>query len=598
MPTIRLPFFLGILAALVLAAAASLTPITTAQTNSANQFVGLWEAKRRFGPDVRGALLLRQTGSRWQAEIAGRAAQAKMAGDSISFELPNGEGKFEGKFDGRRTKITGLWVQQRTLESGVHYAQPLTLEKYGRDIWRGNVIPLNDALTFYLMIKPRDDGSMGAFLRNPERNLGWTQYRVDYLERAGESVKLFAANKGEEKGRVVADGTYDAQREILSFYFQNRGGTYNFRRVAVNETNDFYPRGRPGATYVYAPPPELDDGWPTASLEDVGISREGIEKFIQMLIDTPIASVNAQEDHGILIARHGKLVLEEYFHGENRDKPHDTRSASKSIASDLTGAVIQAGVSLSPTDFVYKVMNDGVFPPDLETRKRALTLEHLLTMSSGFDCDEGDTKSAGFEDNMWEQTAQPDFYKWTLSLKMVRQPGEKAVYCSAGSNLAGGVVARAAKQSPQVLFQKLLAEPLQMKRYYLPLSPAGDFSLTGGARFPPREFMKLGQLHLNGGTWKGRKVFAPEWSRRATAHVVNIGATNRKYGYLWWVEDYPHQGRTVRAFFAAGNGGQIVMVVPELDLVMAFYAGNYNDVGGRQAQNVYVPKYILPTVDK
>jgi CubicO group peptidase (beta-lactamase class C family) len=368
--------------------------------------------------------------------------------------------------------------------------------------------------------------------------------------------------------------------------------------VAADETSDFYPRGRPTAPYVYAPPPQLDDGWQTASLEDVGIDRAGIEKFIQMVVDTPIDSVNSQEDHGILIARHGKLVLEEYFHGESRDKPHDTRSASKSVASDLTGAAIHAGVPVSPTDFVYRAMNGGAFPNDLEPRRRALTLEHLLTMSSGFDCDENNPDTPGYEDNMWEQTEQADFYKWTLALKMIRQPGEKAVYCSANANLTGGVVARAAGQSAQILFQKLLAEPLRMKRFYLPLSPAGDYALTGSARFPPREFMKLGQLHLNGGTWNGRRIFTLEWSRRATSPLYYIDAYKENYGYLWWVIEYPYKGRNIRAFYAGGNGGQVVMAIPELDLAMAFYAGNYNDAGGGTAKRVYVPKYILPAIGK
>jgi CubicO group peptidase (beta-lactamase class C family) len=584
--------------ALALPSATSWTEKATAQANSAKEFVGLWEAKRRFGPDLRGTLLVRQRGDRWQAEIAGRVVQAQMTGDLVSFDLGEGRGKFQGKFDARRTKITGLWVQQRALQSGTPYALPLTLARSGRDNWRGQVIPLDDAFTFYLMVKARDDGSVGAFLRNPERNLGWTQYRVDRIEREGQAVKLFAADKGTEKGRLVAEGTYDAGREILSFYFQNRGGTYDFRRVAIGETSDFYPRGRPTVPYAYQPPPQLDDGWQTASLEDVGISRAGIEKFIQMIIDTPIDSVNSQEDHAVLIARHGKLVLEEYFHGENREKPHDTRSASKSVASDLTGAAIHAGVPIKTSDFVYQVMNDGVFPTDLEPHKRALTLEHLLTMSSGFDCDDNNPQTPGFEDNMWEQTEQPDFYKWTLALKIIRQPGAKAVYCSANSNLTGGVVARAARQSPQILFQKLLAEPLQIARYYLPLSPAGDYTMTGGARFPPREFMKLGQLHLNGGTWNGRRIFTPEWSRRATSPLYYLDAYKQSYGYLWWVVEYPYRDRNVRAFFAGGNGGQIVMVIPELDLVMAFYAGNYNDAGGRTAQRTYVPKYILPTINQ
>ncbi|HLM60393.1 MAG TPA: serine hydrolase, partial [Pyrinomonadaceae bacterium] len=203
------------------------------------------------------------------------------------------------------------------------------------------------------------------------------------------------------------------------------------------------------------------------------------------------------------------------------------------------------------------------------------------------------------EDNFWDQDKEPDFYKWTLDLKVVRTPGEKAVYCSAGANLVGGVVARAARRSPQTLFQRLLAEPLGIKRYYLPLSPAGDYTMTGSARFEPRDFMKFGQLHLNGGTWNGRRVYTAEWSRRATSQRVDFTAANRtyQYGYLWWLKNYSYKGRSVRAYYASGMGGQIVMTIPELDLVMAFYAGSYNDAGGSKATNVYVPEYILPALN-
>ena len=221
-------------------------------------------------------------------------------------------------------------------------------------------------------------------------------------------------------------------------------------------------------------------------------------------------------------------------------------------------------------------------------------------MSSGFECDDWDTpeRSPGYEDNFWNQDKEPDYYKWTMALKIVHDPGTKAFYCSAGANLVGGVVARAARQSPQELFHKLLAEPLGIKRYYVMVSPVGDLSLTGGARFPPRDFMKLGQVHLNGGNWNGRKIFTPEWSRRATATLVTeIGGRKRQYGYLWWIVEYPYKGRTVRAYFAGGNGGQIVMGIPDLDLVIAFYGGNYNDPSAFISQNVYVPEHILPAVE-
>jgi CubicO group peptidase (beta-lactamase class C family) len=588
-------FFLGVTVALVLTSATSQMNTATAQMGSARELAGLWEAKQRFGPDIRGSLLLKQTGGEWQAEIAGRVAAVKLTGEAVTFELPDGKGSFQGKFDARRAKIAGHWIQPATVSNGTSYASPLTLIKDRQNVWRGDVAPLDDAITFYLMIKARDDGSVGAFLKNPERNLG-RQIRIDHLERVGASIKLFAADSASEKGRVLAEGKYDADGEILSVYFPMRGISFDFNRVAVNGASDFYPRGRPTVSYTYAPPLSFDDGWQTASLEDVGISREGIQKFIQMIIETPIDSVSSQEVHGVLIARHGKLVLEEYFHGEHREKPHDTRSAAKSLTATLFGASIKAGIPVDVSSPVYRVMNGGEFPPGIEPGKKALTVESLLTMSSGLDCDDGDPQSPGNEQTMLDQTAQPDYYKFTLALKMIRNPGEKAVYCSVQANLVGGVLERASKQTLPVLFQNLLAEPLNIKRYYMPLTPTGDAYMGGGVRFLPRDFMKLGQLHLNGGTWNGRKILTLEWTQRATSYHVEINS--RQYGYLWYVEDYPYKGRKVRAFFAAGNGGQIVMAIPELDLVIAFYGGNYSDPALFVPQRVYVPQYILPAVNE
>ena len=567
--------------------------VTNAQSNSVNELVGLWEAKRRFGPDIRGTLIIRLGAGGWWAEIAGKIAQAKVARDAITFELPDDKGSFKGSFEARRTRIVGHWIQPATVEGGP-FASPVTLTKEGRHVWRGNVMPVDSAMTFYLMVKVRDDGSVGAFLRNPERNVGINQYPVDHIEREGRSIKLLAASKGADKGRVVAEGRYYADPERLSFYFPSRGGNFDFRRVADNEASDFYPRGRPTVPYVYAPPPALDDGWPTASLEEVGISRQGIERFIQMVIDTPIDSVNAPEVHGVLIARHGKLVLEEYFHGEHREKPHDTRSASKSLTATLIGASINAGAPLKESSPVYRVMNGGTFPPDLEPRKRALTLEHLLTMSSGFDCDDEDESSAGNEEKV---PPSVNLYNFAMGLKILREPGEKAAYCSIGAHLAGGVLARAAGRSLLDLMHDHLAQPLQIKRYYMGVTETDDIYMGGGARFLPRDFMKLAQLHVNGGMWNGRRILTPEWIRRATSPLYKFSETSRaSYGYLWWVYDYPYKGRTVRAYFASGLGWQYAIGIPELDLVIGFYAGNYLD--DLPLHSDYIPKWILLAVEE
>jgi CubicO group peptidase (beta-lactamase class C family) len=571
-------------------------PTVASAESDAGELSGLWQAKRRFGPDIRGALLISRDGDDWRAEIAGRTVPASITGEAISFRLADGrDGEFRGTFDAARTTITGHWIQERRVDGGMPYASPVILAQSATNQWRGNVLPLDDALTFYLMVTPGPNGSAAAFLRNPERNLGWFRYRATALERDGDKLRLIASPTGEQP-RAVAEGSYRRDPETLSFYF-DFGGTYDFARVEKARTSDFYPRGTPGANYTYTKPPQLDDGWQTASVEEVGLSRDQIERFIRKLIATAIDSPSAQEDHAVLIARRGKLVVEEYFHGESRERAHDTRSAAKSVASDLFGAALHAGLPVSTTARVYRVMNGGTTPAGLEARKQALTVEHLLTMSSGFACDEGDPDSPGYEDKMWEQTTHPDFYAWTLDLPMARDPGEKAVYCSANPNLVGGVIARATGRYLPALFQELIAGPLEIRWYYLPLSPTGDFTLTGGARFLPRDFLKLAQLHLNGGTWNGRRVYSRGWSEQATAARYPMGSKSQ-YGYLWWMMDYPYKDRTVRAYFAAGNGGQISMAVPDLELAMAFHAGNYNDAGGRTATDVYVPQYILPAVDE
>lgn len=561
-----------------------------AADSPAHDLTGLWQAKGRFGPDVRGTLLLQRDGDAWRAEIGGRTAPARKTGDGIAFDVPGGLGHLDGKIEPDGGRVRGHWIQ-RTAPDDRGYASPITLTRAGPDCWRGEVVPLDDVMTLYLMMSKRPDGSLGAFLRNPERNVG-RFIAVDHVERQGDSVRLVGRGSSGGKDQIQGEGVFHG--DALSIWFPGLEGTYDLRRVKDGEPSDFFPRGRPGAPYAYVRPPAGDDGWPVASLDEVGISRDDIGKFVRTLIDTPIDTIHASDVHAVLIARHGKLVLEEYFHGEHREKPHDTRSAAKSATSTLIGAAIQAGLPVDVNTPVYRVMNGGEFPPGLEPRKRALTLEHLLTMSSGLDCDDGNPKSAGQEDVMQEQTTQPDWYRFTLDLAAVRDPGKKAAYGSASPNLAGGVLARATGRPLIDLFHDLVAEPLDIRRYYLNLTPTGTAYMGGGARFLPRDFMKLGQLMLNRGTWNGRRVLSEDWCRKATSPLYQLGSN--RYGYLWWVTDYPYHGHQVRAFFAGGNGGQVVMGIPELDLVIAFYGGNYSDPALFIPQREYVPKFILPAV--
>jgi CubicO group peptidase (beta-lactamase class C family) len=575
-----------------LAVAVSVLPSLEAQTvqaPEAKDLVGLWRAKRHFGPEVRGSLTIQRDGAGFRAEIQGRAATVKLDQDRLSFELAGGEGSFRGRLT--KNRIVGHWIQPPGVTLGAQYASPVTLEVLTPGRWRGVVEPIDDEFTFYLPIKLNEDGTLGAFLRNPERNVGRFT-NVEHVAFDGRAVKLLGRRSKDAPETTLSEGTYDADSGAISVPL--RGGTYDFSRVS--DGAGFYPRGKASTPYVYRPPPAEDDGWPVGTLEEVGLSREVVSRFIQMLIDMPIDSVHASDIHGVLIARHGKLVLEEYFHGFHRDEPHDTRSASKSVTSVLTGAALLHGDPISPSTPVYEAMYGAAAAAatDLDPRKRAITVENLLTMSSGLDCDDSNPDSPGNEDTMQEQTGQPDWYRYTLDQKMVRAPGEKAVYGSANPNLLGGVLARKTGRWLPDLFRDLVAEPLQIRRYAINLTPTGDSYMGGGGRFLPRDFMKLGQMMIDGGRWHGRQIVSRDWARKSSTPLYELAGI--RYGYLWWVIDYPYGSRTVRAFFAGGNGGQVVMGIPELDLVVAFYGGNYSDPVLFKPQRVFVPQYILQAV--
>jgi CubicO group peptidase (beta-lactamase class C family) len=588
---------------LVLASIVSSIGTDTAAENSSLGLSGVWRAERNFGPDVRGPLTITRRGEDWIASIAGRSTSAHLDDDRVSFVLADGEGSFRGAFAQKGATISGFWTQQRAVFIGNAFASPVTLKKAAAELWRGEVTPLDDTMTLYLVITAQQDGSFTTFLRNPERNVGLF-LKTDRLERRGDELLLETSDPETGATQVVARGSYDATNAVISFYVPEAGGSFDFTRASPD--SGFYPRGENPAPYVYHKPIQRDDGWQVSSLEAVGISRRAIENLLRTIIAARDDSIHAPAFHGILIARHGKLVLEEYFHGYSADEPHDTRSAAKTMAAVIAGAAIYAHMPISLSTPVYRTYFGEELPTNLDPRAQRITLKNLLTMSSGLDCNDWDNTTPGSEDNMQNQPQEPDWRHFTLNVPMAREPGSLSFYCAGGPNLIGGMLEKITGKTDQELFDTLVAKPLQFGPYHMNLDPSGNAYFGGGMHLLPRDFMKFAQLLLDGGIWHGKRILPREFAQQAIATQTHIdqrhpaqqpGYIARKYGYLIWVNDYPYKGRTIEAFFLAGNGGQIVMGVPTLDLAMAFYGGSYSDHAGTYlAQDHYVPDFILPAV--
>jgi CubicO group peptidase (beta-lactamase class C family) len=591
---IHLPRWMGFLSLLALSQAPA-SYAEEAQEDPARALIGLWKAQHHFGPEIRGRLVITRRASEWSAEIAHESVAARMQAGEIAFDLAGRRGSFRGHLDSDGKRMRGHWIQPAAVFLGYPgYASPVSLERHGpADRWTGEVAPLEDHATLYLVVQARDGGGVTAFLRDPQRNLG-TQFEGDRLWLENEQVEL-------TRNGVAAPllkGALNREKHTLSFRIPAAADTpYEFVRADAASDPTFLPRGADPRAYQYHPPRPTGDGWQTATLEEVGIARKPIVALIDRIARDPVSSLHSPDIHAVLIARHGKLVLEEYFHGRTRETTQDTRSATKSIATTLVGAAMLKGIPIAPSSPVYRIMQpEG--PSNLDPYKTAITLEHLMTMSSGLECDDWNPTSRGNEDVMRAQTVQPDWVEFTLNLPVVSAPGKRAAYCGGGMNLAGAVLRKTSGRPVFELFDELLAEPLQMGSYHMNLTPTGDAFMAGGSFFRPRDFMKLAQVMLNGGSWNGRRIVSAEWAQRATAALVTMPGKPEpsEYGYGWWVGEFPTNGRTVHVFSAAGNGGEFVYGIPALDLVVAFYGGNYYDATQNISQYEYIPRFILPAI--
>jgi CubicO group peptidase (beta-lactamase class C family) len=261
----------------------------------------------------------------------------------------------------------------------------------------------------------------------------------------------------------------------------------------------------------------------------------------------------------LVIARHGKIVAENYFGGANAATVFDLRSVTKSIVSTLTGIAIQRGQlpSIDATVGTYV----GA-PYTLDAGDRAVSVRQLLTMSSRY---------------QWNENSADDYNLWVLSTDHVQflldrrqtDPNGTFTYNSAAVNLLGVVLQNAvAKPLPdfatEVLFQPLGITTVQWEELEPNMVNAGS-----GIKMTATDLLRFGQLVLQRGRSGTQQIVPESWVEAATTPQFNWRDTygaqrGTTYGYLWWLGEPP---ATVAAF-AWGYGGQFAYVVPSLDMVV------------------------------
>jgi CubicO group peptidase (beta-lactamase class C family) len=339
------------------------------------------------------------------------------------------------------------------------------------------------------------------------------------------------------------------------------------------------------------------DTWEVSTLDAAGFNPESIIEATNRIRNQDYKNI-----HSLLIVRNRTLVYEEYFAGIDghkgfvefdKNKLHDLRSVSKSVASALIGIAIDRGYIESVDVPIFQF-----FPEYADHRtdeKNRITLKHLLAMTAGFEWDQSGAHQS--EPDSLNSEAQmensADFIEYVLSKEMSDEPGERFNYNSGCTILLAGVIKNVSGMHADQFAEKYLFRPLGINRHDWYRTANGLPQTHAGLLLRPRDMAKIGQLYLDQGRWKDQQIFPASWVSESTKpHSKNEG-----YGFGWWLDSFSVQGRTLKGYVAAGNGGQFIFVIPDIHMVIVFSGGNYGSSIANQAFKI-VNEYVLPSVNK
>lgn len=334
--------------------------------------------------------------------------------------------------------------------------------------------------------------------------------------------------------------------------------------------------------------PNPADQWALVPAAEVGMDPALLAAAVARLPDGKVHGVSS-----MLVMRRGKPVLEQYWNGYDKDTLHDIRSATKSITSMLMGIAIDRKLVGGVKDSLASHL--GGLYPNAPAFRLAPTLQDLLTMRSGLDCDDWNSNSAGQEDKMY---GSGDWVKFYTSLAAINPPGTATRYCTGNPVALGRVIAQASKKTIPAFAGEYLFGPLDIVSARWASFDNGAQTDTGGhVHIRPRDMAKLGQLALKKGIWNGKQLISAAWMEESMAQHTGFYSMPRRnqYGYLWWRSVERVFGRPEDMIFADGNGGQHIFIVPSAQLVVVFTGENYNSAASKVVFEL-LDQYILPAV--
>jgi CubicO group peptidase (beta-lactamase class C family) len=312
--------------------------------------------------------------------------------------------------------------------------------------------------------------------------------------------------------------------------------------------------------------------WTISTLEEHCMDRAKVERGVWYL-------EQAHNYRSLVVVRHGELVYEKYFSSAYRpERRAEMYSMTKSVLSALFGVAMEQGLLDSLDHKVIEYFPEYFYPTTNPLMKE-VTLRDLMTMSVPFDW----TNENNITVAPWINSGNMVEKAINLKFQRILPPEPEFMYCTPNTQILSAILTKSVGDDLRTYAQRNLFSPLGI--------PAGNwswgvddhgYSLGGYGMFMrPRDIARFGYLYSNRGYWDGKQLISKDWVEQSTTKKIRAEPPSIDYGYLWWV----HRSNDPAIFEARGSGGQVLAVVPSLDLVVV--------VSGKDGGDLPDPDFVI-----
>lgn len=288
----------------------------------------------------------------------------------------------------------------------------------------------------------------------------------------------------------------------------------------------------------------------------------------------------------LLVQQNGLRLVEQYYHGMTAGRKMNIKSASKSIISLLVGIAVDRGIINSVEDRVATYL-PGYYVSITDSVKRSITIKDLLTMRAGLETTSFHNYGA------WVNSS--DWVAYALGQPVTARPGGDMVYSTGSSHLLAVILAKASGMDTRTFAERYLFGPLNIEVGGWDRDPQGYYMGGNNMALSSEAMMKVGQMVLNGGTWKGKRIISSEWLAVSFRTYTRSDYNPYDYGYMWW--NRPVAG--YKTYFAWGYGGQYIFLIPDLDAVIVILSSLDTATQRREYKEPVfrlLRRYIIPQV--